>query len=45
MCLVDFGVSFRMGERSSNQECTGTTAYSSPEVILYQTLGPAADMY
>ena len=45
MCLVDFGVAFRMGENFSNDDFIGTTAYCAPEVLNGKSeYGPAADM-
>lgn len=36
MCLVDFGVSFRMGERFiGDSQLTGTVAYAAPETLVY----------
>lgn len=36
MCLVDFGVSFRMGERFiGDSQLTGTVAYAAPETLIY----------
>ncbi|KDO23338.1 CAMK/CAMK1 protein kinase [Saprolegnia parasitica CBS 223.65] len=45
LCLVDFGVSFRMGERSSDVPITGTPAYCAPEAFTKQSVGPEADMF
>ena len=48
MCLVDFGVAFRLGERYGDSNLTGTIAYSAPETLLSdakgQKLGPKVDM-
>ncbi|OQR82636.1 calcium/calmodulin-dependent protein kinase type IV [Achlya hypogyna] len=45
LCLVDFGVSFRVGERSSDLPITGTPAYSAPEAFTANRIGPEADMF
>ncbi|EQC40625.1 CAMK protein kinase [Saprolegnia diclina VS20] len=45
LCLVDFGVSFRIGERSSDVPITGTPAYCAPEAFTKQSVGPEADMF
>ena len=50
MCLVDFGVSFRLGERVASQGYEGTVAYSAPEILLLGEnekcdITPASDMY
>lgn len=40
MCLVDFGVSFRMGERFiGDSQLTGTVAYAAPETLVYGLKG------
>jgi serine/threonine protein kinase len=48
MCLVDFGVSFRLGERFGDDPLSGTVAYSAPEILMDDPasckLGPEADM-
>lgn len=37
MCLVDFGVSFRVGERVfGDPELTGTVAYAAPETLIQE---------
>lgn len=51
MCLVDFGVSFRMGERASGKKFTGTVAYAAPEVLqaeisgIQDDIGPSGDIF
>ncbi|TMW62889.1 hypothetical protein Poli38472_005507 [Pythium oligandrum] len=36
MCLVDFGVSFRLGEQFfADAQLTGTVAYAAPETLLH----------
>ncbi|KAF0688336.1 Aste57867_20048 [Aphanomyces stellatus] len=50
MCLVDFGVSFRVGERSSDSPLHATTAYCAPETLVASLdntflSGPEADMF
>ncbi|KAG9415787.1 hypothetical protein AC1031_000166 [Aphanomyces cochlioides] len=50
MCLVDFGVSFRVGERPSDAPLQATTAYCSPETLSASlensfACGPEADMF
>lgn len=38
MCLVDFGVSFRVGERVfGDPQLTGTVAYAAPETLIQET--------
>ncbi|KAF0721090.1 hypothetical protein AaE_010181 [Aphanomyces astaci] len=50
MCLVDFGVSFRQGERPSDAPLQATTAYCAPETLAASarnefSSGPEADMF
>ncbi|OQS02193.1 kinase, partial [Thraustotheca clavata] len=48
LCLVDFGVSYRIGERSSDLPIVGTPAYCAPEAFLkkdHSSLGPQSDMF
>ena len=49
MCLVDFGVSFRLGEQVSTESYEGTTAYSAPEILSSvnkaQEVSEASDLF